>query len=235
VSNHRNQIDYDLFDLASYRENPAFAAAHEDVVIRTELRASLVDRRKAMKMTQAQVAKRMDTTQSFVSEFENGGTDPHLSTVQRYGRAVGARLSIAIDSVLNVIPDGGATPIQAARRTHVGELEMERPTHKAASPLAQLTGPLGRKVRAHRAEIKRLAAKAGVTNVRVFGSVARGQETGHSDIDLLVDLGPGTGLFILMALRGQLERLLGAGVDLVPADSLKHGARRSASLDTVTL
>jgi transcriptional regulator with XRE-family HTH domain len=92
-----NQPDSDLFDLGSYLKDPAFAAAYEDVAMRTQLRASLVAQRKAMRMTQAEVAKRMGATQSFVSEFENGGTDPHLSTLQRYGRAVGARLSIRIE------------------------------------------------------------------------------------------------------------------------------------------
>jgi transcriptional regulator with XRE-family HTH domain len=65
--------------------------------MRTQLRASLVAQRKAMRMTQTQVATRMSTTQSFVSEFENGGTDPHLSTLQRYGRAVAARLTVKIE------------------------------------------------------------------------------------------------------------------------------------------
>ena len=109
-----------MFEFASYLEDPAFAAAHGDVAIRTHLRASLVAQRKAMKLTQAQVAQRMDTTQSFVSEFENGGTDPHLSTFQRYGRAVGARLSMGIDRVSNVSPDDGVIPVRTAgRRTSV--------------------------------------------------------------------------------------------------------------------
>jgi transcriptional regulator with XRE-family HTH domain len=92
-----NQPDSDLFELDSYLEDPAFAAAYEDVAIRTRLRADLVAQRKAMKMTQREVAERMSTTQSFVSEFENGRTDPHLSTLQRYGRAVAARLSVRIE------------------------------------------------------------------------------------------------------------------------------------------
>jgi len=114
-------------------------------------------------------------------------------------------------------------------------LKLEVRVRKPPSPLARLTGPLGQQVRAQRAEIKRLAAKAGVTNLRVFGSVARGQETTHSDIDLLVDLGTDTGLFTLVALRGELERLLEAGVDLVPADSLKDGVRENALQEMVSL
>jgi predicted nucleotidyltransferase len=94
---------------------------------------------------------------------------------------------------------------------------------------------LGREVRAQRAEIKHLCAKAGAKNVRVFGSVARGQETALSDIDLLVDINNATGLFTLVALRGELERLLNAGVDLVPAVSLKDGVRDDVIRDMVRL
>jgi len=114
-------------------------------------------------------------------------------------------------------------------------LELELRVRKPLSALSHLTGPLGRKVRAHRATIKDLCAKAGVTNVRVFGSVARGQETAHSDIDLLVDLKPHTGLFALVALRGDLEHLLDASVDMVPADSLKDGVRHDVKHDIVRL
>jgi hypothetical protein len=51
-------------------------------------------------------------------------------------------------------------------------LQLELRVRQAPSHLAQLTGPSGRKVRAHRADIKGLCAKAGVTNLRVCGSVA---------------------------------------------------------------
>lgn len=71
--------------------------------------------------------------------------------------------------------------------------------------------------------------------MQFFGSVARGTETAHSEIDLLVDLKPHTGLFALLALRGELEKLLEAGVDLVPADALKDGVRQNALRDTVSL
>ncbi len=114
-------------------------------------------------------------------------------------------------------------------------LELELRVRRAPSSLARLSGPLGRTVRAQRRDIKRLSAKAGVTNLRVFGSVARGEETANSDIDLLVDLCADTGLFALLTLRGELERLLGASVDLVPADALKDGVRQNATRDMVSL
>jgi predicted nucleotidyltransferase len=104
-------------------------------------------------------------------------------------------------------------------------LELELRIRRTPSTLNRLTGPLGRKVRAHRAEIRDLCAKSGAKNVRVFGSVARGQETALSDIDL----------FALVALRGDLERLLDAGIDLVPAVSLKDGVRHDVMRDMVRL
>lgn len=57
--------------------------------------------------------------------------------------------------------------------------------------------------------------------MRVFGSVARGDDGPGSDVDLLVDLAPDRGLFALGELRRELTSLLGAPVDVVPADSLR--------------
>jgi predicted nucleotidyltransferase len=60
-----------------------------------------------------------------------------------------------------------------------------------------------------------------VTNVRVFGSTARGTEGPESDIDLLVDVAPDVGLFGLARLEIALSELLGLPVDVVPASSLR--------------
>lgn len=70
-----------------------------------------------------------------------------------------------------------------------------------------------------RTAIREAAARFGTTNVRVFGSAARGTDHAGSDIDLLVDVRPGTTLFDLGGLQAELEALLGTEVDLVtPAD-----------------
>jgi uncharacterized protein len=148
-----------------------------------------------------------------------------------------ARRAAVTQSVISAYESGARQPSLPVLERLVAAtgLELELRVRKTPSPLARLTGRLGQKVRTKRAEIKRLSAKAGVTNLRVFGSVARGQETADSDIDLLVDLGPDAGLFTLVALRGELERLLEAGVDLVPADSLKESMREKVMKDMVTL
>jgi predicted nucleotidyltransferase len=57
--------------------------------------------------------------------------------------------------------------------------------------------------------------------VRLFGSVARGDDGPDSDVDLLVDVAPGVGLFALGRMRSEAERILGISVDIVPANSLK--------------
>jgi hypothetical protein len=71
--------------------------------------------------------------------------------------------------------------------------------------------------------------------VRVFGSVARGQDTDTSDIDLMVDIAPGTGLVSLAALERQLTALLNTKVDVVPADSLRPNVKAEADADSIPL
>lgn len=66
-----------------------------------------------------------------------------------------------------------------------------------------------------REEIIALAAKHKAEHVRVFGSVARGEATDDSDIDLLVHFQQGASLFDLIELKEEAEQLLGAPVDIV--------------------
>lgn len=65
------------------------------------------------------------------------------------------------------------------------------------------------------------ASQLGARNLRVFGSVARGDDTDTSDIDLLVDLDGDVGLVSLIRLQQAMEDLLGAKVDVVPSSGLK--------------
>lgn len=98
-----------------------------------------------------------------------------------------------------------------------------------------LGGPLGVVLRQHRAEVLAIAARHGLTNVRVFGSVARGDDGPDSDFDLLVDLPAGMGLFGLGRAAEELEDLLRVDVDLVPARSLKPRVRPEVEAEAVTL
>jgi predicted nucleotidyltransferase len=105
----------------------------------------------------------------------------------------------------------------------------------AAGQAGALSGPLGRRLWRRRQRVKRIAAEHGAGNVRVFGSVARGEDRLDSDVDLLVDLPAGMGLFGLGRLRADLERVLGARVDVVPADGLKPDVRAAVEADLVVL
>jgi uncharacterized protein len=80
-----------------------------------------------------------------------------------------------------------------------------------------------------REEIRRAAAENGARDVRVFGSVARGEEGEASDVDFLVSLDPGRTLLDLARLELRLERLLGRPVDVVTEASLR-GPLRDAAL-----
>lgn len=67
----------------------------------------------------------------------------------------------------------------------------------------------------HRDDIREIASRYPITNIRVFGSVLRGDDRHDSDIDILVDTLPGTTLFDLGGLQDELQQLLGVQVDLL--------------------
>lgn len=91
-------------------------------------------------------------------------------------------------------------------------------------------------LRLNRERIRRAARKHGATNVRVFGSVARGQDRDDSDIDLLVDMDVRSrGLFPLAALGDELTVLLGEHVDVVPVDALAPNVAANALAEAVPL
>ena len=79
------------------------------------------------------------------------------------------------------------------------------------------------------------AARRGASNVRVFGSVARGEDTEGSDVDLLVDLSDSVGLVALSAMSREIAEIVGANVDVVPADSLKPAMRDSVLAEAIPL
>lgn len=77
----------------------------------------------------------------------------------------------------------------------------------------------------NRKQILELADKYGASDVRVFGSVARGTADEKSDIDFLVDLAPGRSLFDLGGLLYELQLLLGRNVDVVTSAGLRSRIR----------
>ena len=90
-------------------------------------------------------------------------------------------------------------------------------------------------LRQYRDEILRLAAKHGARNVRVFGSVVRGEDTPESDVDFLVTLDPGRSLFDQGGLLADLEKLLGRRVDVVEPEGLHWYIRDRVLKEAVPL
>ncbi|MGH9158246.1 MAG: helix-turn-helix domain-containing protein [Acidimicrobiales bacterium] len=94
---------------------------------------------------------------------------------------------------------------------------------------------LGRRLRRHRRTVIEMAGQRGARNLRVFGSVARGEDTATSDVDVLVDLDAGQGLIALAAISRELSTLLGVHVDVIPASSLKAAMRDEVLAEAVDL
>jgi uncharacterized protein len=90
-------------------------------------------------------------------------------------------------------------------------------------------------LRNRRNEIIATARARGATRVRVFGSVARGDATETSDIDFLVDLDDGRGLFDLGGLLMDLQELLGHNVDVVTESGLRSRVAQRVLDDAVEL
>lgn len=98
--------------------------------------------------------------------------------------------------------------------------------------MSQPGTPIDQLLAAHREEILRLAAKHGARNVRVFGSVARGEARPDSDVDFLVDMAPEHTPFFPGGLLADLEDLLGRRVDIATENALhwciREGVLREA-------
>jgi predicted nucleotidyltransferase/DNA-binding XRE family transcriptional regulator len=114
-------------------------------------------------------------------------------------------------------------------------LELRIELRHLPTRLKELSGPLGARVRKNRRQLIATAADFGVTNVRVFGSVARGEDSSDSDLDLLADLPSDLGLLGLGRLRAALEGIIGAPVDIVPATDLKPPVRPRVERESVAL
>jgi uncharacterized protein len=80
-------------------------------------------------------------------------------------------------------------------------------------------------LREKRDDIKRIAARHGAYNIRVFGSVARGEAGPESDIDILIDVGPTTSSWFPAGLVLDLEDLLGRRVEVITEKALNPELR----------
>jgi predicted nucleotidyltransferase/DNA-binding XRE family transcriptional regulator len=101
-----------------------------------------------------------------------------------------------------------------------------RPRPRRASSGSRL-----RLIRRLRGRLAEAAQRHGVRDLRVFGSVARGEETPDSDVDFLVDLEPGRTLLDLIGFQQEAEDTLGVGVDVATPRMMKDRVRARAMRD----
>lgn len=111
------------------------------------------------------------------------------------------------------------------------ELELRVKTTTAAN----LSSPRAKKIRENRGEIIHLMRKAGAKEIRIFGSVARGDDTASSDIDFLVDFDTRDGILPIMKLKSALSDLLKENVDVAPTSLLKKSVLEIALNEAVPL
>lgn len=86
-------------------------------------------------------------------------------------------------------------------------------------------------LQSHRVEIREIVLAHNATNPRVFGSVARGEDTEQSDLDILVNPTSTTTLFDLGAISYNLRILLGVPVDVLTSNALPDTIRNKVLLE----
>ena len=91
------------------------------------------------------------------------------------------------------------------------------------------------KLKEYKNEILKIAFLHGAKNIKVFGSVARGEENQNSDVDFVVEMSKGKTVLNRIALMQDLKKLLGQDVDVVTYKSLKERVRNSLIKDAVEL
>ena len=159
---------------------------------------TLHDARANAHLSQVELAALAGTSQSALARYESGATIPTLPTLERLLSACGRQLQIQTPPLTK---DARATSVR-------GQL-----------------GPIADRLRRQRRSILATARRRGVSKVRVFGSVARGEATPDSDLDLLVELQPGRTLLDLAGFRREVAELLDLPVDVATPDMFKDRLR----------
>lgn len=149
-------------------------------------------------LSQVELAARAGTSQPALARYETGAGLPTLPTLERLLAACGRQLEIQ-------------TP----------------PVQVSASPISMRSqlGPQASRLRRQRRRLLDSAKRHGITHLRAFGSLARGEAHEGSDVDLLVDLKAGHTLVDLAAFRREAAEILDLPVDVATADMLKDRVR----------
>jgi predicted nucleotidyltransferase/DNA-binding XRE family transcriptional regulator len=174
----------------------------------TNVSKTLRSARTGAHLSQAELATIAGTSQPALARYETGAALPTLPTLERLLSACGRQLQIQAPPLTNRV----------------------QPT----SVRARL-GPHAEKLRRGRRAILNAARKRGVTQLRVFGSVARGDSGAGSDIDLLVELKPGRTLLDLAGFQREVAEILELPVDIATPDMLKDRIRNEVLEEALPL
>ncbi|MBF4600926.1 XRE family transcriptional regulator [Frigoribacterium sp. VKM Ac-1396] len=178
-------------------------------MIATDVGSRLREARVAARLTQGEVGRRAGLPQSAVSRYESGSKTPSLPVLERLFEATGLHLTLTLT------------------------LTPSRP--RASASGVPFVGPVGRTVQPRRAELRSFFAHEGFGSPQVFGSVSRGDDRADSDLDVVVDLPDGLGLFGLAAAARRASDIAGVPVDVVPRDGLTPEVAEAVSRDGVAL
>jgi predicted nucleotidyltransferase/DNA-binding XRE family transcriptional regulator len=160
-------------------------------------------------LSQADLAHLAGTSQPALARYETGAAVPTLPTLERLLRGCGQRLEI------RALSGGDPSPPASSMRSQIGRR--------------------ARELRRRRRRLLDTARRHGIRNVRVFGSLARGQEGPDSDVDMLVDLEPGRTLLDLAGFRREAEQILEVPVDVATPDMLKERIRAEVLAEALPL
>ncbi len=174
----------------------------------TDIAATLRNARTQAHLSQAELAALAGTSQPALARYESGATIPTLPTLERLLAAAGRQLQITAPALT-----GKA---------------------RATSARGQL-GPVAKRLRRQRRRVLDIARKRGIEKVRVFGSVARGEAATGSDLDLLVELKPGSTLVNLAGFRREVADHLDVPVNVATPDMLKDRLRDEVLAEALPL
>jgi uncharacterized protein len=153
-----------------------------------------------------------------------GLTQAELARRARTSQAMVARYETGVASPT-------VRTLQRLLRAAGRDLELSSVSARTGTPASSLDT-----LREHRAEINAAAERVGARNIRVFGSVARGEDTPVSDVDLLVDFpARERGLLPLLTLAEQVEQIVGRRVDVAAVEVMADPIRERALAEAVPL
>lgn len=152
-----------------------------------------------------------------------------LAEVARHTDEATARARAELVRAVRKASAQGMTQSQIARRIGRSQPEVSRLLRFHG------TSPLARRLRRNAHQIRELVAEAGGARVRVFGSVAAGEDQPGSDVDLLFEMNKPLSLLQLGRLEQRVADLLGASVDLVPESALRPDLRERVYAEAVSL